>query len=143
MAEEIVRVIKVEAGNSGRTINQLKREIRDLRKELDQTTIGSQEFQNTFRKLTNVQREYSQINTEINQRSKANLISIQQMTKLGSNLAKTYSSINAIIGLLGDGNEDLNKSMLKVQRTIQLIQGLSGIQGLVKQIPLLIKGFKD
>jgi hypothetical protein len=32
--------------------------------------------------------------------------------------------------------------MLKVQRTIQLIQGLDGIAGLVRDLPKLVNSFK-
>ena len=113
-----------------------------LRQELNQAQVGSREYQRTLQQLTTIERQYTIINRDISDRAKANSFNLREMTTLGRNLAKTYSSINAVIGLIGENNEDLNKSMLKVQRTIQLIQGLGGIGGLVNQIPKLINGFK-
>lgn len=143
MSEEIVRILTVQTGNSTQTINNLKQAIKSLRQELSKAQVGSRQYNETLRELTQVQRQYSLINKDISERSKAQEVNLRSMAQLGQNLAKTYSSINAVIGLLGDNNEDLNKSMLKVQRTIQLIQGLSGIGGLIKQIPQLINGFKS
>ena len=143
MSEEIVRILTVQTGNSTQTINNLKQAIKSLRQELSKAQVGSKQYNDTLQELTQVQRQYSLINKDISERSKAQEVNLQTMAQLGQNLAKTYSSINAVIGLLGDNNEDLNKSMLKVQRTIQLIQGLSGIGGLIKQIPQLLNGFKS
>lgn len=143
MSQEIVRILSVQTGNSVTTINNLKQAIKSLRQELNKAQVGSREYNETLRQLTTIQRQYASINRDITDRAKANTFNLQQMTQLGQNLAKTYSSINAIVGLIGDNNEDLNKSMLKVQRTIQLIQGLSGIGGLIKQIPQLLNGFKS
>ena len=65
-----------------------------------------------------------------------------RLAGFAKNLAKSYSAVNAAINLFADGNEDVQKAMLKVQRTIQLIQGLDGIAGLVRDIPKLANAFK-
>ena len=44
---------------------------------------------------------------------------------------------------MSDGNEDLNKSLLKVARTIQLIQSLDGFAKIIPQIKIMVNGAKD
>ena len=44
-----------------------------------------------------------------------------------------FSAVNAVMGLFGDKNEDVAKAMLRVQQTIALVQGLEGMDGLLKR----------
>ena len=44
MAEEIVKVITIDTRKSERSIKDLKDDIKALKKELENTTIGSKEF---------------------------------------------------------------------------------------------------
>jgi len=70
----------------------------------------------------------------------------QDMVKFANftkNLGKSYSALNAAVGLFADKNEDVQKAMLKVQRTIQLIQGLDGITGLLRDLPKIGAAFKS
>lgn len=142
MAEEIVRILKIDTKNSGRTIKDLRNEIKGLRKELDEATIGTEEFESTMNKLAQTQRTYSELQQQVKDFSRTNQQDMVKLAGFAQNLAKSYSAVNAAIGLLADGNEDVQKTMLKVQRTIQLIQGLSGIQGLVRDIPKIGNAIK-
>ena len=143
MAEEIVRVIKVDTKNSGKSINDLRKDIKDLRLELEKTEVGSKEFEVALKKLTQTQKEYNNIQQQIRDMSKTNQQDMVKFASFARNLGKSYSALNAAIGLFADKNEDVQKAMLRVQRTIQLVQGLDGIAGLVRDIPKVINGFKS
>ena len=54
MAEK-VEILEIETGNSEQTLKQLKDEIKELRKELDGCTIGSDKFKSTLNELTAAQ----------------------------------------------------------------------------------------
>lgn len=142
MAEEIVRIIKVDTKNSGKSIKDLKNEIKGLRSELDKAVVGSEEFESTMSKLAQAQRSYNQVQQQVRELSRTNQQDMVRLAGFAKNLAKSYSAVNAAIGLFADGNEDIQKTMLKVQRTIQLIQGLDGIAGLVRDIPKIGTAFK-
>ena len=142
MAEEIVRIIKVDTKNSGKSIKDLKNEIKGLRSELDKAVVGSEEFESTMSKLAQAQRSYNQVQQQVRELSRTNQQDMVRLAGFAKNLAKSYSAVNAAIGLFADGNEDVQKAMLKVQRTIQLIQGLDGIAGLVRDIPKVGTAFK-
>lgn len=54
MAEK-VEILEIETGNSEQTLKQLKDEIKELRKELEGCTIGSDKFKSTLDELTAAQ----------------------------------------------------------------------------------------
>lgn len=142
MAEEIVKVITIDTRKSERSIKDLKDDIKALKKELESTTIGSKEFDIKLGQLGKLQQEYKSINEEIVASSKPMKQQMFELARFGENLAKSYSAINAAMGLLSDGNEDVQKALLKTSQIIQLIQGLSGFAPLIKQIPSLVDKFK-
>ena len=141
--EEIVRILKVDTKNSGKSIKELRNEIKALKNELEKATVGSEEFESTLKQLTQTQKTYNSVQQQIRDMSRTNQQDMVKLAGFAKNLAKSYSAVNAAIGLFSDGNEDIQKTMLKVQRTIQLIQGLSGIQGLVRDIPKVVNSFKS
>lgn len=143
MAEEIVRVIKVDTKNSGKSINDLRKDIKALRQELEKTEVGSEEFSAALKQLTQTQKEYNTIQQQVRDMSRTNQQDMVKFASFARNLGKSYSALNAAVGLFADKNEDVQKSMLKVQRTIQLIQGLDGLSGLVRDLPKVIAGFKS
>lgn len=143
MAEEIVRIIKVDTKNSGKSIKDLRNEIKSLRTELEKTEVGSEEFSAALKKLTQTQKEYNSVQQQVREMSKTNQQDMVQFASFARNLGKAYSSLNAAIGLFADKNEDVQKAMLRVQRTIQLVQGLDGIAGLVRDIPKVLAGFRN
>lgn len=56
MAEK-VEIIEIETGNSTRTLKDLRDEIKNLRKALDECEVGSEEFNKTLDKLSDAQEE--------------------------------------------------------------------------------------
>ena len=140
--EEIVKVITIDTRNSERSIKDLKKDIKDLKKELESTTIGSKEFDIKLGQLGKLQQEYKRINEEIVNSSKPVQKQMFELARFGENLAKSYSAINAAMGLLSDGNEDVQKALLKTSQMIQLIQGLSGFAPMLRDIPKVIDKFK-
>ena len=143
MSEEIIRVLKVDTKNSGKTINDLRKDIKSLRQELEKTTVGSEEFESALKELTQAQKSYNEVQQQVRDMSRTNQQEMVRFATFAKNLGKSYSALNAAIGLFSSGNEDVQKAMLKVQRTIQLIQGLEGIAGLVRDIPKVINSFKN
>ena len=116
MAEEIIKVISIDTRKSERTIKVLKKEIKELKKELESTVIGSKEFDLKMQQLKKKKKEYKAINEEIVASSKPVQKQMFELARFGENLAKSYSAINAAVGLLADGNEDVQVALAKTAR---------------------------
>lgn len=54
---EKVEIIEIDAGNATKTLKELKDEVKNLRKELDNCEIGSDKFVSTLEELTSAQTE--------------------------------------------------------------------------------------
>ena len=52
---------------------------------------------------------------------------------IAANMAAGFSAVNAAMGLFGEKNEDVAKAMLKVQQLMAIVQGLEGMDGLIKR----------
>lgn len=141
--EEIVKVIRVDTKGSAKTINQLKKEIKDLKTQLESTAVGSAEFSATLKTLGQVQQQYANINLDVATRTQGLEKSFKNIAQFGGNLTKSFSSINAMVGLLGGNADDANKALLKVAQTMQLIQGISGFGQAIGQLPKIISQFRD
>ena len=61
MADEVVKVIKIEAQGSETTVKQLRQEIANLRDALLNTEKGSDQYKQTVEKLTNTQNKLSEV----------------------------------------------------------------------------------
>lgn len=143
MAEEIVKVIRVDTKGSAKTINQLKKEIKQLKGELEATAVGSVEFSAKLKALGQVQQQYASINMDIAARTQSMEQSFKQLAQFGGNLTRSFSSINALMGLLGDGADDAQKALLRVAQAMQLVQGIGGFGQVIGQIPKVIALFKN
>lgn len=143
MAEEIVKVIRVDTKGSAKTINQLKKEIKQLKSELESTTVGSSEFEAKLKSLAQVQQQYAAINMDVAVKTQDLEKSFKNIAQFGGNLTKSFSSISAIVGLLGGNAEDANKALLKVAQTMQLVQGISGFGQMLGQLPKIVAQFRN
>ena len=114
--EEIVKVISIDTRKSERSIKDLKNDIKALKRELESTTIGSKDFDLKISQLGKLQQEYKAINEEIVNSSKPVKQQMFELARFGENLAKSYSAINAAMGLLSGGNEDVQTALAKTAR---------------------------
>lgn len=192
MADEIVKVIKIEAQGSEQSVKQLRQEISTLRDALLNTEKGSDEYNATVEKLTNTQKKLNDVmsagKTNFSGRKqelralKAELENLevgtaeynatfqkaaqithqlqeqQEMLKysaadvgtqlsnvvsIGSSMAAGFNAVNAVMALTGSKSEELEKTMVKLQAGIALVQGMQGLEGMQKRIGGLVNGLTE
>lgn len=132
--EEIT--INVKTNGTDKAISStksLKGEIKALRKELDGLEQGTAEFDATFTKLANKMDEQKDINEALRQSIGDMEHLFQNTASTAASLAAGFSAVNAAATLMGEGSEDLQKTMTKLQAGIALVQGLKGLAGLGKE----------
>ena len=121
----------------------LRQQVRELRKELEKTAVGSDEYYAAFNKLSNAMHEYKD-QQEALRNSAGDLGTVfDNMQKVSSDVTAGFSSVNAIMALTGNNSEALNKTMVKLQAGIALVQGMQGMEGMGKNITNLITSFKS
>lgn len=123
-------------------LQKYRERIKELKGELIGLQQGTEEYNNKVAELGTLQRKFNDI-TEIS-RYRANDLGQQISLVTGTlkGVVAGFSAVNGIMGLFGSKNEDLQKAMLKTQQMMQIVQGLSGVEGLTKKLPALISMIK-
>ena len=218
MAEEIKPIIKVDTGESQRTVKALKKDISDLKDQILNLTKGTKEYDDAVDKLQQSQRELNEVQAltkrtatalegsydalthqmsllkkewratadearradlgaqidEINgklkemdasvgnfQRNVGNYVShwegmpevtkdfgaamkemnerieptkqqFESVGKIASGLASGFAAVQGAAALLGLENENLERTLVKVQAAMAIAQGIGGLGGLVE-----------
>lgn len=192
MADEIVKVIRIEAQGSEQTVKQLRTEISSLRDVLLNTEKGSEEYKNTVEKLVSNQKKLNDVmaagkdtfknsrqelrelknemdkltpgTTEYNaafQRAAEITHTLQErqemlkysaadlgtqlsnVVSIGSSLAAGFNAVQGVLALTGSKSEELQKTMMKLQAGIALVQGLQGLEGMTKKMRGFINGVTE
>lgn len=126
-----------------------QQEIKKLRVELAQLEQGTEEYNRVFMRMADLTTKV-QKQQELLRYSSADLGNILgNLAGVASSVVGGFSAINAAMGLMGDESEDVQQAMLKVQRLMALVQGLSALEnlgpkinGLWKGITRFIEGFR-
>lgn len=142
MAEEIKKVISVDTKNSSKSIKQLREEVAGLTAELEDLEIGSTDYTKKLEELVDVQNKLS-VATESMQGKTVNAVkAFDSINQVAGGLAGGVSAVSAAFTLFGKDTENLQKTMVKLQAAIAVVQGIGGLKGLGEGILNGVKSFK-
>ena len=142
MAEEIKKVISVDTKNSSKSIKQLREEVAGLTAELEDLEIGSTDYTKKLEELVDVQNKLS-VATESMQGKTVNAVkAFDSINQVAGGLAGGVSAVSAAFTLFGKDTENLQKTMVKLQAAIAIVQGIGGLKGLGEGIINGVKSFK-
>ena len=134
--------IKSNAPQVEKETTSLRQQVRDLRKEMESCAVGSEEYAKALQKLANVTHEYRE-QQEMVKYSAADLGTvIENVQSVASGLTAGFSAVNAMMVLTGNESETLEKTMVKLQAAIALVQGMQGLEGLGKSLGKAGKSIK-
>lgn len=143
MAQDIVRFIQINTGNSERSINSLKSEIKSLNTELGKLTVGSQRYNEVSKQLTSRQRELREVTRDLQLASKTTEQRFNNLQKFGTGLTAGFTTLANTFALLGSDSENFNKTITKLTGSLAILQSVGGLKDLVSSFPGVISGFKN
>lgn len=142
MAEEIKKVISVDTKTSSKSIKQLREEVAGLTAELEDLEIGSTDYTKKLEELVNVQNKLG-VATESMQGKTVNAVkAFDSINQVAGGLAGGVSAVSAAFTLFGRDTENLQKTMVKLQAAIAIVQGIGGLKGLGEGVLNGVKSFK-
>lgn len=142
MADIIRKVLDINTTGATKSIKNLKDEVSRLNSEIEELEVGSADYQKTLTQLVTAQNDLAKATESLRGSTQNTVKLLDNFGKVGSGITSGISSVSAAIGLLGGNSEDANKAMLKVQQTMQLVQGVSGLKGLGQGLSEGIRSFK-
>jgi hypothetical protein len=121
--------IDVNTGDSVKSLSDLKKDFKDIQKELSGLTPGTEKYIDTLKRLGAVKDDIGDLKDEINAFAGADK-KIGAVTNVIGGLASGFQAAQGAAALFGSENEDLQKTLLKVQSAMAFTEGIKGIAGL-------------
>ena len=120
----------------------LREEIKRYRSELLGLDEGTEEYNLTMQKLADAQFRLRDANETA--RWSANDLGEQLSTvnRVGNGLLSGVTALQGAVALAGGDAEALEQAFYKAQVAAQVLQGMQGLEGLTKDIPIMIRQFK-
>lgn len=120
-----------------------QQELRQLKKELAGMEQGTAQYNATFARMAQLTHDVTE-QQEMLKWSSADLGDILgNLAGVAQGIAGGFSAINAVSGLISDGNEDVEEAMLTAQRWLQVVQGLGAVEELGDRLKGLWQGIKN
>ena len=142
MAEEIKKVIDVDTTKSTKSIKQLREQVAGLTDELESLEIGSSDYSKKLEELVSAQNKLN-VATESMQGKTVNAVkAFDSINQVAGGLAGGVSAVSAAFTLFGRDTENLQKTMVKLQAAIAIVQGIGGLKGLGEGVLNGVKSFK-
>jgi len=121
--------IDVNTGDSAKSLSDLRNEFKDIQKQLSGLTPGTEEYINALKRLGAVKDDIGDLKDEINAFAGADK-KIAAVTNVMGGLANGFQAAQGASALFGADNEALNETMVKLQATMAITQGIQGLAGM-------------
>ena len=111
--------------------------LKEMKGQLLTLEEGSKEYKATMQKLADEMKRFSDIN-EIARMSANDLGErLNVLTQFGGQIASGFAVAQGTMGLFGAESENLQKALLKTTSALAILQGLAGLEGLSKTLPVV------
>ena len=129
----ITEEIKIETGESTRTVKDLRKELKDLKDQLLNTQQGTEEYSETMRKAANIQKELKDQMLEVNNSAMDFGQKVGNITKTMTGLSGAITAATGAMSLFGVENEEAQKKITATMTSlIGITQGLSKMDDGIK-----------
>ena len=123
----IVEEVKIQTGESARTVKELRKELRDLKDQLLSTQQGTEEYNRTMVKAADIQHELKEQMEEINSSAMDFGQKLGNVTKAMTGISGAVTAATGALSLFGIENEEAQK---KITATMTSLLGIT--EGLSK-----------
>lgn len=126
MANEKIEIdVLIKAADSAKTVNELKKALKDLKSAALDAGQGSEAFNKYTKAAALAGDRIDDVNESIRALNPDKKIGA--FISLRRSIAGSFAAAIGAVGLFGDSNEDAQKAILKVQSTVAILSGIQSI----------------
>lgn len=130
----------------GKQIDAINTELKKLDSSIgnNQRNVGNyrQDFVDAMTEMQQSTFDYGKELSQANKNSEVTRNTLEGLSQVASGVASGFAAFQGVTALLGIENENLEKSLVKVQSAMAIAQGLGGMKGLVEGADKLVTAFK-
>ena len=134
--ENISIEIKSNAEEQVNPLKALRKEMNQLKGELLQLEVGTEAYNEKALQLANATKQLKDINEEARFAAADLGDQLATANRIATGLASGFSAVQGAAALFGVEGEALQKTMVKLQAGIALVQGLQGMEGLMRDLEI-------
>lgn len=126
---------------TAKSSEDMRKRIRELRKEFYSLEEGTEEYNKVLSELSKLQLDYT--DQTIVMRNSANDLGqrLTNLVKVSGDLMSGFSAVQGVMGLLGVESDGFERTLIKLQSAIAIVQGLEGLEGMIDHMKALRASF--
>ena len=129
----VIEEVKIQTGESTRTVKELRKELRDLKDQLLSTQQGTEEYNRTMVKAADIQHELKEQMEEINSSAMDFGQKLGNVTKTMTGISGAITAATGALSLFGIENEEAQKKITATMTSlIGITEGLSKMDDGIK-----------
>lgn len=138
---------EVKRSEIGKQIAEINTQLKDLDSSIGnaQRNVGNykQDFVDAMTEMKGGAFDFGQEMTEMNKKTEVTRTALDGVGQVAAGLASGFAAVQGVTALMGIENENLEKTLVKVQAAMAIAQGIGGMKGLVEGAGKLITVFKS
>lgn len=116
------------------TYDSQRQELTALKTALDNLEPGTEAYNNAFERAAEITHNLQERQEMLRMSANDFGTQLSNVANIGAGLVGSFNAVNGILTLTGQKSENLEKAMADLQAGIAIVQGLKGIDGLVKSL---------
>ena len=142
MAEEVAIDLNIKTGEAEKNTQSLKGKLKQLKQELAGLEEGSAAFNKVEAEAGKVQDKIGDLNKRVNTLA-SDTRKLDTVVGVAQGIAGGFAAAQGAAALFGVESEDLNKSLLKVQASLGLLNGVQAIAATLQQESAVMTGLNS
>lgn len=134
---------RVNTGDAQQSLRDLRKELNENRSAMLDAEEGSEEWTQALQKAADAQHRLNEVNRMVRSSAMDLGAVLQNSTRVMQGVVGGMNAIHAVTGMVSEDNEELAQTLLRVQQGMALVQGLQGIDGMIKglqNLSVIMKG---
>ena len=132
MAEEAAIDLTIKTGEAEKNTQSLKSKLKELKQQMSQLKEGSAEFNAVAKEAGKLEDKIGDINQKVRTLA-SDTKRLDAFVGAAQGIAGGFAAAQGAVALFGGENEELNKTLLKVQGSLALLNGVEAISNTFKK----------
>lgn len=130
-------------GNYASGFKNARQELTALKTQMDNMQEGTAEYNAAFQRAAEITHNLAD-RQEMLRYSAADLgTQLSNITTIAAGLMGGFNALQGVLALTGNKSEELQETMMKLQAGIAIVQGLQGLEGMMKNVQGLVEGLTN